>query len=180
MKTIVESIKSNIVNEGRSDWTGIDAMNLFYLWANPDDTEAAENYGIDPKDLVWLRKHAYMMKSLGGYDGNGKSCADCLIDGGVSEDWICKVLRIDDIRDADDSDYADNFYNVFNMNLESDTCDALKVYVKSYDNKPMRVAPKSGIAWWNSGYDAPMIALFDVPINNPIVKAIQKDVEPFS
>ncbi len=181
MRTITELINESIVsdiNEAKTKWNEIDALALYKIWSGNEDPA---DYGVDPKDLDDLRKHAWMAPSEGGYDGDGRSCFDVLADDGVDEDWLCSLFDTDDIDDAREyaDDDSDRFTDVFHFDLSPETMAACKNYVKDVDGKPMKTNPKAGIAYWNSGFDAPMVVLFDVPASHQLVKGL-KTVEEFA
>lgn len=183
MKQIADLIKESLknINETSNSFINLDALYLYKVWSGDEDYD---DWNLSKEDIDELRKHTWMTPSQGGYDGDGRSWLDCLIDGGVDKNWLTKVLKKWGINSIDDTyEYGvediDGIYSIFNLDMKPDACRACKDYVKDWEGDDMKVNPKCGIAYWNSGYDAPMIVLFDVPKTHPLVKALKK-VEPFS
>lgn len=178
-KSLVATIKESI-NESKNPFSDLDALYLYKVWSGDEDYD---DWNLSKDDIDELRKHAWMAPSMGGYDGDGRSWIDCFVDGGVDKNWLTKKLKntgIDSIEDAYEYGVEDIDWIYFNLDtdMKLDTCKAFKDYVKDWKGGDMNVNPKCGVAYWNSGYDAPMVVLFDVPKTHPLVKAL-KEVEPF-
>lgn len=180
MKRITDTIKESLkdINEASNPYSTLDALYLYKVWSGDEDYD---DWNLSKDDIDELRKHTWMSPSRGGHDGDGSTCIDSLLDGGVDDKWICKVFRADDIDTARDYELDDMalMYDRLDLDMRPDDCKVFKDYVKNWEGDDMKVNPKCGIAYWNSGYDAPMIVLFDVPKTHPLVKAL-KEVEPFS
>lgn len=197
MKHLVDLIKESAVtsaidttqpvNERRlkkSRWD-CDALGLMTVLDGEDGEDSyrlMDEYGISDADGTWLADHSFIIRSSGGYDGDGSSCVDILQrsarNGGFNINWLKKKLKgfdmtLDDLEE-DDSVLMD----IFDSELSADACKAFqKMAVNVLNHKPMNTTPVRGLLWWNSGYASPQVILFDE--NNKIIDDIKKNVVEF-
>lgn len=186
MKTIVESIKSNSIKESTNafELDVMDVKDLYNLIKNNksgdfqdimddiseiidmDNTTDREDDDI-VKILELIRDHMYIFGPEGGYDGNGDSFVEVMMDYNIDAKIIDKTIK--DVNDIEEYEtLVDNFYDIGDgMPLPMPWLKAL--------GKAGKFNCKFASYYIVSGYEFPCIICFD--ILNPFVKKFASSIQ---
>ena len=154
IKSYFESKLNQRVDEGK--FPEMDIETFIDIVNGEIDPEDFDLDSLDSKYVDIIKNHCKILARGGGYDGDGSSWYEYLVDQGVDMDKL-------------DVDEDSDVYSIFDDG-ELD----LNVLKVIGDAVGMRNV-KCGGCWFTSGYEAPTFVLFD--IKNAATKDILKNLE---